>query len=205
MRCVGVVVDATVEDCRGILANTGVDQCLATRVVLDEIANVVNDTGNSNKGTAILGLLHVVVPADDRELLKRNTPVESGALLVELLLELLDTALLDLVRLELLEVVGEAELLPHPDAPLGGIILMPGDGIAVIGRELVVEVVVAFAEGDNGRDEVITRRVAVVEGLVTEPVSKRVDAEGCLLDDEDSQNSSVNEAAHPVTPSEAAN
>lgn len=81
---------------------------------------------------------------------------------------------------------------------------MPGDGIAVIGRELVMEVVVAFSEGDDGSDEMITGRVAVVEWLVSEPVSKRVDAEGCLLDDEDSENSSVDEAAHPVTPSEAA-
>lgn len=199
-----MVVDTTVEDGRGILANTRVDQCLATRVVLDEITDIVDDAGNRNEGTAILGLLDVVVPADDRELLKRNTPVESGTLLVELLLELLDTTLLDLVRLELLEVVGEAELLPHPDAPLGGIILMPCDGIAVIGRELVVEVVVTFSEGDDGSDEMITGRVAVVEWLVTEPVSKRVDAEGCLLDDENSQNSSVDEATHPVTPSETA-
>jgi hypothetical protein len=32
---------------------------------------------------------------------------------------------------------------------------------------------------------VVTGGIAVVEGLVAEPVGKRVDAEGGLLDDED--------------------
>ncbi len=47
---------------------------------------------------------------------------------------------------------------------------MPFNGVAVVGGELVVEVVVALAEGDNRGDDVVTRAVTVIEGLVAEPV-----------------------------------
>jgi hypothetical protein len=40
-----------------------------------------------------------------------------------------------------------------------------------------MEVVVTFSESDKGSENVITRRVAVIKWLVTEPVSKRVDTE----------------------------
>lgn len=153
---VGVVVDTTVEDGSGVLADGRRDEGLATGVLLDEGGNVVDDTSDGDEGLAVLGLGDEVVPVDNGELLKRNTPVEGGTLLVELLLELLDSTLVDLVLSELLEVVGEAESLPDPDGPLGGIVLVPLDGISVIGGELVVEVVVSLTEGNEGGDDVIT-------------------------------------------------
>jgi len=69
----------------------------------------------------------------------------------------------------------------------------------------VVEVVVTFSQSDESSNDVVTGRVTVVEWLVTEPVSQGVDAEGSLLNEEDSKNSSVDESAHPVTPSETSN
>lgn len=51
----------------------------------------------------------------------------------------------------------------------------------------------------------IARRVTVIEWLVTEPVGQRVDAEGSLLNEEDSENTSVNKSSHPVTPAETGN
>lgn len=81
--------------------------------------------------------------------------------------------------------------------------LMPLDSIAVVRWELVVEVVVALTESNESGDDVIPGRVAVVEGLVTEPVSKRVDAEGGLLDEEDAENARVDESTLPVTPAQA--
>ena len=153
-----MVVHATVEHGSGILANGGVDESLATGVISDEIANIVNDASDSNPGLAIdLGLGDVVVPADNGEVLKRNTPVKSGALLVKLLLELLESALLNLVLGEGFEVVREAKLLHGPDEPLGGVILPPLNGVAEIARELVVEVVVTLTKGDEGGDDVISR------------------------------------------------
>jgi hypothetical protein len=64
---------------------------------------------------------------------------------------------------------------------------------------------VTLSESDESGNNVITRRVAIVEWLVTEPVSKGVDAEGGLLNEEDSKDSSVDESSHPVTPSKTSN
>lgn len=202
---VGVEVDTAVEHGGSVLADTALDESLTTRVLVDEVGDVVNNTSNSNKAAAVLSLLNVVVPLNDGQLLKGNTPVELLTLLVDLLLELLDTALLDFVGTELLQVGGKAKLGPQPDRPLGGIILVPLDGIPVVGRELVVKVVVALTEGDESGDDMITRRVAVIERLITEPVSKRVDAEGSLLDEEDAEDTSVDESTLPVIPEETSN
>lgn len=205
VRCVGVQVNTTVENSCGILSNSRGDESLATGVVLDEVGNVVDDTGNGDEGLAVLGLLNEVVPVNDGKLLEWESPVKLRALLVELLLLLLKAALLDLILAESLEVGGEAELLPGPDAPLGRVVLVPLDSVAVVGRELVVEVVVTFAEGDQCSDDVVTRAVPVVKRLLAEPVGKRVDAEGGLLNDEDTEDSSVDEATPPVTPAETGN
>jgi hypothetical protein len=199
---VGVVIDTAVEHGGGVLAKTGLDHSLSTRVVVNEVGNIVDNTSDSDEATAVLGLVHVVVPLHDGQLLERHTPVKLGALLVKLLLLLLETALLNLVRAELLEVVGETHLLPCPDRPLGGVILVPLDGVAVVGGELVVEVVVALTKSDESSDDVVARAVAVIEWLVTEPVSKGVDAEGGLLDEEDAENAGVDKASEPVTPAE---
>ena len=204
MSGIGVVVDTTVEHGSGVLANTGSDEGLSTWVVLDEVTNIVDNTSNGNKGTTVPGLGLVVVPRDDWELLKWNTPIKSGALLVELLLELLKTALLNLVGLELLQVVGKAELLPNPDGPLSWVVLIPGNGVAIIRWELVVEVVVSLTKSGDGGDEVISWRVTIIEWLVTQPVSKRVDAESGLLDNEDAEDTSVDKSSLPVSPSKTA-
>ena len=63
------------------------------------------------------------------------------------------------------------------DEPFGGVVLVPLDGVSEIHRELVVEVVVAFADGAESGKEVVTRGVLVVKGFVTEPVGERVDTE----------------------------
>jgi hypothetical protein len=202
---VRVVVDTTVEHGSSVLSESRLDHRLTTRVVLDEVGDIVDNTSDRDETAAILGLLDIVVPFHDGELVKRSTPVELGALLINLLLKLLNAALLDLVGAELLQVEGEAELLASPDGPLGGVVLVPFDGVAVVGWELVVEIVVTFAEGNEGRDDVITRRVTVVEGLVTEPVGEGVHAESGLLDEENTQDTGVHEAAVPVTPAETGN
>ena len=64
---------------------------------------------------------------------------------------------------------------------------------------------VTFSESDESGDNVITGGVAVIEWLITEPVGQGVDAEGGLLNEEDSEDSSVDESTHPVTPSKAGN
>lgn len=64
--------------------------------------------------------------------------------------------------------------------------------------------VIALTKRDEGGDDVISRAVAVVEWLVTEPMGQAVDAERGLLDEENSQDAGVNEATHPVVEHQAA-
>ena len=64
----------------------------------------------------------------------------------------------------------------------------------------MVEIVVTFAERYKSCDDVVSRRVTVVEGLVTKPMCERIDTEGGLLDEEDAENACVDEAAEPVAP-----
>jgi hypothetical protein len=198
-----MVVDTPVENGGCVFADTRADQCLPTRMILDKVGYIVDDTGNSNESSAVLGFSLVGIPVDDWELFERNTPVKSLSLLVKLLLELLEATLLDLILLELLEVICKAELLPDPDRPLGRVILMPFNSIPVVRWEFVMEVVVTLAESDDGSDNVITGRVAVVEWLITKPMCQRVDTECSLLNEEDPQNSGVDETTEPISPSES--
>lgn len=124
--------------------------------MLDEFGNIVNDTSHGDEATSILGLVNIIFPLHHWKLVKRYTPVELGALLVEFLLLLLEPTFVNLVLLELLQVVGETELLPNPDGPLGGIVLMPFDGVAVIRGEFVMEVVVSLAESDKSSDDMVS-------------------------------------------------
>lgn len=61
---------------------------------------------------------------------------------------------------------------------------------------------VTFAKCDKGGEDMVARGVAVIEGLVTKPVSERIDAEGGLLDEEDAKNACIDESTEPVVPSE---
>ena len=71
----------------------------------------------------------------------------------------------------------KAELLGNPDEPVGGVILVPLDGVTVVHGELVVEVMVTLSDGDKCGDEVIPGSVFVIERSFTKPVSQGVDAE----------------------------
>ena len=203
MRRIAVHVDAAVEHGGCILADAGADHGFAAGMIFDEVGDVVDDAGDGDEAAAVLGLVDVVVPFHDGQGVEGHAPVELGAFLVEFFLQLLHAAFFDFVLLELFEVVGEAELLPDPDGPFGWVVLMPFDGVAVVGGKLVVEVVVAFAEGDEGGDDVVAGGVAVVEWLVAEPVGEGVDAEGGLLYEKDAEDAGVDEAAEPVLPEKA--
>lgn len=96
----------------------------------------------------------------------------------------------------------ETELRHGPDEPLGWVVLEPLDGVSEVHGELVVEVVVALADSAKSGEEVVARSVLVVERLVTEPVSQRVDAEGRVVDEDETSGTGEEETTPPVTPSE---
>lgn len=202
---VAVHIHTAVEHSCSVFANTRSNHGLATRVVLDEISHIVDNTGDGNETTAILALVNIVIPFHNRKLLQRNTPVELGTLLIQFLLQLLQTALLDFIAAELLQIIRKTELFASPDEPLGGVILVPFDSVAVVRGEFVVEVVISLTKSDQGSDDVVTRGVAVIERLVSKPVSERVDTEGGLLDEEDSEDTSVDEATEVIAPANASN
>lgn len=76
-----------------------------------------------------------------------------------------------------LQMACKSDLLANPDEPLRRVILIPFDSISVVHGELVVEIVVAFTNGDEGGDNVVARGVLVIEGSLSEPMSEGINTE----------------------------
>ena len=113
--------------------------------------------------------------------------------------------LLNLIIWESLEVRGKSERRHGPDEPLGWIVLEPLDGISEVHWELVVEVVVTLTNGAKSGEKVVARSVLVVEWLVSEPVSERVDTEGRVVNETESSGTCEEESSPPVSPSKSGN
>lgn len=113
-------------------------------------------------------------------MVRAGRPIETHRLLVEPLEFHCELTFFDFVLREDLEVRSKADKLHGCDKPLGGIILIPLDGIAIVHGELVMEVMVTLSEGDKRGENVIARSMLIVEGSLTKVVSERVDAEGRL-------------------------
>ncbi|KAI3484012.1 hypothetical protein L1887_53026 [Cichorium endivia] len=199
-----VVVDTAEESSGSVLANLAREQVAATRVLVEEGRDVVDEAVDNNEG-ASLGLLDKVVPRDDGEVGRGLGPLELLTKLVSLLELHRKTTLLDLVVGEGLEVRGETELAHGANEPLGGVELVPLNSVAVVHGELVVEVVVALADGDESGEEVVAGRHLVVKSGLAEVVSERVDAEGGVVHEEKSKHAGEEEAAAPVTPAQTGN
>ena len=76
--------------------------------------------------------------------------------------------------------MGQTKLFHGPDEPFGRVVLVPFDSVSVVHGELVMEIVIALSDGDEGGDHVIAGCVLVVEGSLTEPVSEGIDTKGGL-------------------------
>lgn len=74
----------------------------------------------------------------------------------------------------------QSELLAYPDKPLGRVVLIPPNGVAVVHRELVVEVVITFANGDKRCCKVIPGSMLVIERRFSKPMGEGIDAESRL-------------------------
>lgn len=160
-------------------------------------------------------------PADDWQFLR--SPREHLLRLPQLLQLHGELALLDLVIGEDFEVAGETKPGADRDEPLGGVVLVPLNGVTVVHGELVVEVVVALTNRSERGDEVVTRGVLVVERCVTKPMCERVHAECGLyayesvkasqrkkaetyvVDKAKTSSSGVEETTLPVTPAKSSN
>lgn len=200
---VRVVVHATVEGCGHILADTHLDVLLTTRVLSHEIGDVVDNTLEQDPLLVVVlaGMLEIL-KAQNGKVGDGGTPLELGLLLKDTLLDHVKLTLADLVLGEGLQVRGKAKEGAGGDQPLGRVVLVKADGVAVVLRELMVEVVVALSHGDKGGDEVVAGGVAVIERTLTEPVGKRVDTEGGVMDKDETKDGGKEVASAPVTPAE---
>lgn len=203
---VRVVVHAPVEGGCHVLSKAQLDVPFTSRVLFDEVPNVVDDALDHDPLCALFrgGFLELV-KSEGWELLDGAAPLETALCLVELLLLHVDLTLFDLVGGEGLEIGSETEKIANPDEPLCGVVLVKEDGIAVVLGELVVEVVVTFSKGDEGGDEVIARGVTVVKGGIAEVVSEAVDAKGGVVDGDETGDAGKEETTAPVAPAEAGN
>lgn len=91
-----------------------------------------------------------------------------------------ELALAHFILREDFEMASEAKFFHCRDEPLGRVILVPLDGVAVVHWKLMMEVMVTFTNGNESSNEVITRRVLVIERSVAEPMRKGIDAESGL-------------------------
>ena len=94
----------------------------------------------------------------------------------------------------------QTEPLHGDDEPFRGVVLVPLDRVPVVHGELMMEVVVAFSDGDESGKEVVARGVLVVKGRITEGVREGVDAERSMMDEGRSERTSVDEPASPISP-----
>lgn len=99
----------------------------------------------------------------------------------------------------------ETQSLASGDEPLGWVVLVPLDGVAIVHGELVVEVVVTLTDGNERGDEVVSWGHLVVEASLTEPVGQGVDTEGRVVNKDEASDGSVEESSTPVTPAVAGN
>ena len=100
---------------------------------------------------------------------------------------------------------GKAEHAAKRDEPFRRVILIPLDGIPVIHRELVVEVVVTLADGHKRSDEMIARSVVVIKRRLAKVMSKRVDTERAVVDEAQARCASIDIATAPIAPQEPRN
>ena len=171
-----MVVHATVESSSRVAPNVLAQQMLATGMLVQEARHIMNEPANEDE-RSILALRLESIPRNNRHLLLVRRPRQALLFGAELLQLHRQLALCDFVLGEDLQVRREPEFLAGGDKPLGRVVLVPLDGVAVVHGELVVEVVVTLADGDEGGDHVVAGSVLVIEGSLAEPMGKGVDTE----------------------------
>ena len=158
-----MVIDTTKEGCCRILANVLDQEMTATGMLIKKVRDIMNETSDDDQRT-LERLLLIAFPRNDGQVVTIRRPGEMFLGLPKLLQLHRKLTLPDLVVREYFQVRSEADFLAGPDEPLGRIILVPSDGIAIIHRELVMKVVVTFTNGNECSDEMVTWCMFIVKG-----------------------------------------
>ena len=206
VRCRVVIVDAAVERHGGVFADLTLEQCSTAWMRIDELADVVDEPGDENQRSAVVLPCELLVffERDHRQVGVVLRPGDAVAQIVQGLASHGVPALLDLVLRELLQAVRQAEDFEHRDEMFRRIVLEPFESVAIVRRELVVKVVVAFAESDESGDVVIARRVTIVERRVAQVVSQGVDAERRVMEKKETKDAGEEVTTTIVAPAQAA-
>src|SRR6267154_510324 len=84
--------------------------------------------------------------------------------------------------------------------PFCGVVLVPPKGISKVRRELMVEIMVTFAECNYGSHGMITRCMLVVKRGLSKPVCQGIDTECRVVDEDQSGGTSIYISPAPITP-----
>lgn len=185
----------------GVFAQHALDVAGATGVLLDEIRHINHIPVDDDPLVVPLGgqFSHFrfgVLRQDGRV----GPPVDASHGFLQVLVLHLQCALGDLVGAEALQLVCNASHLQGADEPLGGVVVEPADPVAVVGWELVVEVVVALADGQQCRDDAVSCGLAVGVRGVAGVVGNRVHTERGVVDEEETEAASNEEATIRIAP-----
>lgn len=106
MRRIQMVINTAIKHRRSILPNRRRDQRFPTRMILHKAPNIMNHAPNSHQRFTLFRPRHKFIPFNHRQLIQRHAPIQTSAVLVNLLLQLLNTTFLDLVSWEGFKVTG---------------------------------------------------------------------------------------------------
>src|SRR5207248_7029695 len=108
---------------------------------------------------------------------------------------------LDLIGGNAAQVLREPQFRERPDDPLGRIELPWFYSIAIVVLKLMVIVMIAFAESEEGQEERIARAAFLRIGLPPDGVTGAVDEEGAMLQDDDARHACNEEGTERSPPS----
>jgi hypothetical protein len=119
-------------------------------------------------------------PTNDRQVVRIVRPRKTVLRLFEFLQMHRQPSFLDLLVRKHTKMRSQPKPLAHCNEPLGWIPLVPFHSIAIIHRKLVMKVVVALAESEDSSEKMVSRRMLVIEGRISQPMRERVYTKSAL-------------------------
>lgn len=232
-RVLRVAVNLPVEGQRRIPTVPELQNLLSTRMHCDEVVNLMHNSFDHHQYFPVVDARLHFVPVHVRKRLDFLAPVDYSLEFVQLLLLHLEPRLDDLVVGEANQARAEAEVRQKSDHPLRRVVVVPADAVAVVVRELMMVVVVALTlrisrnreemlemkfdvrhdaakqktktyKSDKSRDDMVVAGVLLGISLLPKRVRQAVDAEGRLMNEKHATETSVDQRAPEITPSQVA-
>ena len=137
---------------------------------LIEETSVIDNSDNYPRGPTTL-------PVDNGQVVRVHRPFQPILFGLELLQLHRQPALVNLSFGEDTEMTRKPKPVTNRNEPLGWVPLVPFRSVPVVHRKLMMEVVVSLSECHKRCDEMVSRRVLIIEGALAQPMSQRVHRE----------------------------